>query len=255
MSPDHLPKRKVALAVMAHPDDAEMLCAGTLVRLAVAGWQIHIATTCAGDCGTATLSATEITAIRAREAQASAAVIGAAYHWTGSYDGKVCYDPPTLDRVYALFRQVCPTLVITHPQRDYMLDHEQTHQLARAASFAFSARNISTVPMAEADVSVPWLYYTDPIQGVDEADAPVTPTTIIEITQQQETKLQMLACHASQREWLRVHHGVDDYLDAARRHDAWRGSAINVPAAEAFVQHRGHAYPRNDLLDQLFGRS
>ena len=30
---------------------------------------------------------------------------------------------------------------------------------------------------------------------------------------------------------------------AAKR--AWR-------AAEAFVQHRGHAYPRNDLLAELF---
>jgi hypothetical protein len=33
----------VALALLAHPDDAEILCAGTLIRLADAGWQIHIA--------------------------------------------------------------------------------------------------------------------------------------------------------------------------------------------------------------------
>ena len=32
-----------ALAFMAHPDDAEFLCAGTLIRLAGLGWEIHIA--------------------------------------------------------------------------------------------------------------------------------------------------------------------------------------------------------------------
>ena len=61
----------------------------------------------------------------------------------------------------------------------------------------------------------------------------------------------MLACHASQREWLRAYHGMDEYLDAMRRHAAMRGRQAGVAAAEAFVQHRGHAYPRNDLLAEL----
>src|SRR5690349_9372067 len=42
----------IALTFLAHPDDAEILCGGTLVRLAAAGWNIHIATATAGDCGT-----------------------------------------------------------------------------------------------------------------------------------------------------------------------------------------------------------
>ena len=58
----------------------------------------------------------------------------------------------------------------------------------------------------------------------------------------------MLACHASQREWLRAHHGMDEYLEAVKRHDAARGSCSGVAYAEAFVQHRGHAYPHDDLL-------
>jgi hypothetical protein len=62
----------------------------------------------------------------------------------------------------------------------------------------------------------------------------------------------MLGCHASQREWLRAHHGTDEYLDSMKRHGAMRGSQAGVAAAEAFVQHRGHAYPRNDLLAELF---
>ena len=49
------PQRRVAMSLLAHPDDAEMLCAGTLIRLADAGWEIHIATVANGDCGSTTL--------------------------------------------------------------------------------------------------------------------------------------------------------------------------------------------------------
>ena len=72
--------RKVALALMAHPDDAEFLCAGTLIRLADRGWQIHIATATAGDCGSRTLPPDQIAALRRREATAAAQCIGATYH-------------------------------------------------------------------------------------------------------------------------------------------------------------------------------
>ena len=32
-----------------------------------------------------------------------------------------------------------------------------------------------------------------------------------------------------------------------------RGQQVGVKAAEAFVQHLGHAYPHDDLLAELFG--
>ena len=48
----------VALSLLAHPDDAEFLCAGSLIRLARAhGWQVHVASMTAGDCGSAELPA------------------------------------------------------------------------------------------------------------------------------------------------------------------------------------------------------
>ena len=62
----------------------------------------------------------------------------------------------------------------------------------------------------------------------------------------------MLACHASQREWLRAHHGIDEYLDSMRRFAAVRGKLLGVAAAEGFVQHLGHGYPHDDLLHTLF---
>ena len=180
---------KVALSFLAHPDDAEFLCAGTLARLADAGWNVHIATATPGDCGSATQDRWEISAVRTQEAARAAAMIGATYHCLDERDIFVVFDKPTLQKTIDLFRRVAPSLVFTHAPKDYMMDHEMAS---------------------------------------------------------------MLACHASQREWLRVHHGMDQYMEAMRRHAAERGRAIGVDYAEAFVQHRGHAYPHDDLLAKLF---
>ena len=74
------PNRQVALSFLAHPDDAEILCAGTLIRLADAGWDVHIATATPGDCGSSTLLADQIAEIRRGEATTAARKIGATYH-------------------------------------------------------------------------------------------------------------------------------------------------------------------------------
>ncbi|HID76497.1 MAG TPA: PIG-L family deacetylase [Planctomycetaceae bacterium] len=236
---------------MAHPDDAEFLCAGTLIRLAEAGWTIHIATAAPGDCGTATENRWDISSRRTREAAEAASRLGATYHCLDERDGFIVYDKPTLQKTYDLFRRIAPGLVFTHAPKDYMIDHEQASLLARAASFLYGAPNVSAFPVLEGSC-VPYLYYCDPIEGVDPSGRPVKPTTVVDITAQLDKKTEMLACHASQREWLLKHHGVDEYLDSMKRHAAMRGCEAGVGAAEAFVQHLGHPYPRDDLLAALF---
>ena len=242
------------LAMMAHPDDAEFTCVGTLVRLASAGWEVHIATVAAGDCGSATESPEVIAARRAEEARQAAAMIPATYHCLDERDGFVVYDKPTLRKCVDLFRRVAPRLVFTHHPDDYMMDHVMTSLLSRAASFLYSAPNASTLPLVPGS-RVPHLYYCDPMEGVDSLGRPVEPTTYVDVSAVLEEKAGMLARHASQREWLRAHHGTDEYLDAMRRHARMRGRQAAAEAAEAFVQHRGHAYPRDDLLVELFGSS
>jgi len=245
------PENRTALAFMAHPDDAEMLCAGTLVRLAEAGWDVHIATVANGDCGTLTEAPWAIAGRRTEEARTAAERIGATYHCVGERDGFVVYDKPTLARSYDLFRRVIPSLVFTHAEKDYMMDHEQASLLARAASFLYGAPNCSAVPLGQGS-HVPHLYYCDPIEAVDPLGRLVEPTTLVDITGQLEKKAEMLACHASQRNWLLEHHGMDEYVESMKRHAAMRGKQLGVRAAEAFVQHRGHAYPRDDLLTEMF---
>jgi hypothetical protein len=46
---------------------------------------------------------------------------------------------------------------------------------------------------------------------------------------------------------------MDEYIDAMLRHAKMRGEEMGVAAGEGFVQHRGHAYPREDLLVELLG--
>ncbi|MCC6679904.1 MAG: PIG-L family deacetylase [Phycisphaeraceae bacterium] len=236
---------------MAHPDDAEILCGGTLIRLARLGWQVHIATTARGDCGSATLGPDEIAAIRFKEGQKAAQSMGATYHCLGLPDVNVSFCEQSNRQAIDLFRAIAPTLVFTHPRFDYMLDHEQTHLLARSATFSYPIPNASPLPLIDGS-QVPWLYYVDPLEGLDPYSGRlIEPTTLIDVSAVIDDKAAMLACHASQRDWLRRHHGMDEYIESMKRHGATRGRSLGVACAEAFVQHRGHAYPEHDVLKEL----
>ena len=115
------------------------------------------------------------------------------------------------------------------------------------------SRNASNVPLADNlhTCCIPHLYYCDPLEGIDPFGQPVTATTLIDIRDTLDQKATALACHVSQREWLRAHQGMDEYIDAMKRHAAARGKLIDSPAAEGFIQHRSHGYPKNDLLSEV----
>lgn len=251
----NVPQRRVALSLLAHPDDAEFVCVGTLICLAESGWEVHIATVAAGDCGSATLSRDQIAAVRRSEGIAAAKTIGAAYHCLEEPDIQVVFDKATNRKTIDLLRRIAPTLLFTHPRHDYMLDHEQVHLLARGAAFSYPIPNASALPLV-AGSAIPWLYYCDPIEGRDPYTLiPIVPTTYVDISAQINHKIEALACHASQREWLRSHHGMDEYIYSMKRHSEQRGGEAGVAFAEAFVQHRGHPFPRTDLLAEIVGRS
>lgn len=246
------PAHQVALAFLAHPDDAEILCAGTLIRLVDAGWEVHIVTATAGDCGSTTLPAHEIADIRRQEACAAAQCLGATYHCLEEHDVNVFFDKSTNSKAIDLLRDIAPSVVFTHPRHDYMLDHEQVHLLARSATFSYPVPNASSRPLQDGS-AVPWLYYCDPLEGRDPYSSELTSATNwVDISTEMPRKIGILGCHKSQREWLRSHHGIDEYTDAMTKHAAMRGREIGVAYAEAFVQHTGHAYPQTNLLHELF---
>lgn len=245
----------VVLSVLAHPDDAEFLCAGTLLRLAREhGWQVHIATMTPGDCGSAELSPEEISRIRRAEGAAAAAFLGAAYHCLEERDLQVFYNERALERVTGLLRRVRPRLVVTHSPADYMLDHEMTSTVVRAATFAAPVPNFLRDRGHDPPLEhIPHLYYCDPIEGKDALGRPVAPGVCVDVSGVIDAKAEMLARHASQRAWLLKHHGMDQYLQAMRDAGAARGRPLGVAYAEGFRQHLGHSYPQDDLLGRLLG--
>jgi LmbE family N-acetylglucosaminyl deacetylase len=244
----------VILSVLAHPDDAEFLCAGTLVRLRKLGWEVHIASMTAGDCGSVEHGPEEIAALRQREGATAAGLIGATYHCLLERDLLIFYGERPLESVTRLLRLVRPRIVLTHSPADYMLDHEQTSTIVRAAVFAGPIPNfLPDRNLGAVLPTIPHLYYCDPIEGKDALGRVVEPSFRIDISSAIEEKATMLAAHASQREWLLKHHGMDQYVNAMRAWGAERGHPAGVAFAEGFRQHLGHSYPADNLLAQLLG--
>src|SRR5262249_56859427 len=98
---------------------------------------------------------------------------------------------------------------------------------------------------------IPHLYYVDPIEGLDYFGKPIQPEFIIDVSATFELKLKMLACHASQRNWLLKQHGIDEYLESCKKWSGKRGQEIGVAYGEAFTQHKGHPYPHDNILLSL----
>lgn len=246
---------KIILSILAHPDDAEFLCAGTLIRLQREhDYAVHIASMTPGDCGAAEHDSQAIARIRRIEGANAAALIGATYHCVEEKDLLVFYNERTLEKVTRLLRLVQPSIVLTHSPADYMLDHEMTSTSVRAAAFAAPIPNF----LAERNLGavlpgIPHLYYCDPIEGQDALGQDVAPGFRIDISGVIDTKADMLAAHASQRDWLLKHHGMDHYLLAMRDWSERRGREAGVAFAEGFRQHRGHGYPQENVLGELLG--
>jgi LmbE family N-acetylglucosaminyl deacetylase len=249
----NIPERKIALSLMAHPDDAEFLCAGTLALLRQRGWDIHIATMAPGDKGSATHTREEISEIRRAEAARSAALLDGQYHCLECEDIYILYDRETINRATALLRRVKPSLVFTASPSDYMVDHDMTGKVAQTACFCCGVKNMEVEE--QAFEPVPWLYYADPVECKDRFGQPVAPGMWVDIAEAMETKEAMLRCHASQREWLMAHHGIDEYILMMKESSAKRGQGIGAAFAEGFRQHLGHAYPQENLLKKVLADS
>ena len=245
----------VVLSVLAHPDDAEFLCAGTMIRLVrERGWIAKIASLTAGDCGSTERGPREIAAIRREEARRAAGLIGAEYHCLDERDLLVSYNETALEKVTRLLRETRPRIVLTHSPRDYMLDHEMTSALGRAAAFAAPAPNFlcdrgHPRPLPR----IPHVYYCDAIEGKDLFGQEVPPSFCVDIGGVMDLKTAMLSCHASQRDWLRQHHGMDHYVEAMHAWGRERAKPYGAAFAEGFRQHLGHGYPQEPLLQELLG--
>jgi LmbE family N-acetylglucosaminyl deacetylase len=243
------------LSVMAHPDDTEILVGGTMFNLKEQGWELGIVTVTADDCGSPSLRPDEIARIRYAEAHAAADFLGAWYACAGLMDVEVFANAGNLRRVIDVVRRFDPDVVITHSPVDYMLDHEEASRLVRGVTFALAIPNYPSRqnPPAMIGRAIPALYYADPLAGMDPLGQRIYPHFYVDISKQLLKKREMLSRHTSQREWLRSHQGIDEYLGQMTQWAAGSDRECGFEYAEGFRQHLGHGYPHEPILQKALG--
>ena len=203
----------IALALAAHPDDIEFMMAGTLLRLKDAGCEIHLWNLANGCCGSGKLSRGETAAVRWEEAQASAAMAGGTAHPPLFDDLGIVYDASSLAKTAAVIRLIQPDIILTHSPQDYMEDHQNTARLAVTGVFMRGMKNAETVPPVASCGKLAAVYHALPHGLRDSLRQPVEPDFYTDITSVLARKRALLACHASQKDWLDATQGMDAYLD------------------------------------------
>ncbi len=222
------------LAIVAHPDDAELLCAGTLARAQADGAAIGMCVLCRGDKGQPPSPIEDLGEVRGREMKAAVELLGGELLEGGFNDGELFDSVESRRTVVELVRQFRPTLVLAHAPTDYHADHRAASVLAEAASWfcASAGHRTDSAPLAKP----PGLWWMDTVEMIDFA-----PHFYLDVTDYVELKRQMLRCHTSQL-------SRGDSADFSpletmmiRQYEA-RGAQAGVRAAEAFRQH--HTWKR-----------
>src|SRR2546421_6248111 len=111
---------KTAIAIAAHPDDIELMMAGTLLMLKQKGYETHYLNLSSGNVGSVQYDSETTKKIRLEEARNAAEILGAHFHPPVCNDLEIVYDVPSLRRLAAIIREVRPSIVLTHSPEDYM---------------------------------------------------------------------------------------------------------------------------------------
>ena len=216
------------LAIGAHPDDLELLCAGTLAKYVRAGHRVVMCHVANGNKGHATIPSDELARMRRAEAQRAAAVIGAESVTADSDDMRVLPDDEeTQTRMVEIIRAAAPDLIITHWPQDYHTDHRATSKLVFDASFIAGLPAVKTAqpPLPK----VPPIYYMDTLAGVG-----FVPTEYVDVSDVMQVKRDALLEHKSQADWLKGFNNIDtiDFIDTVAK---FRGLQCGAFFAEGFV--------------------
>jgi len=229
------------LAVAAHPDDVELLCAGTLGLLSRQGHELWLAHMTVGDKG-GQQPPDELARIRGEEALSAAKILGAETYGgiTGDLELYVC--ARHAQRITELLDEVEPNVVITHALSDYHPDHRIT---GRMVVDRVGVRSVQ-----------PPVLYMDTVAGIDFA-----PEFYCDIAETVELKKDMLRCHTSQIQWMaRYRHTDIEYI--IEWVGAWRGLQCGARYAEGFrvetsvgsCEQSREAVETMSLVDAVTGR-
>lgn len=229
---------KNVLAVAAHPDDIEILMAGTLMRLAAAGYQIHYWNLANGCCGSDTMDRAETARVRRKESIASCEKLGAVFHEPICDDLSIFYDQTTLAKVTSEIRSIEPKIILTHALSDYMEDHMNTARLVVTAAFSRAMKNFPVDPPHSTTTQSVCLYHAQPYSNLTPMRKMVVPDLFVDTSELLDRKKELLACHTSQKDWLDHSQGIDSYLSALESLDRSVGQlSEKYEMAEGWRQH------------------
>ncbi len=216
------------LAIMAHPDDAELLCGASLARSVDRGRAVGILDLTGGEMGSAGSGE-----IRAREAERAASVLGVAVRRTaGLPDAGLENDHASRLVVARHLRELRPRIVVTHWKVGRHRDHRVASELVRDAAFLSGLRRLE---VEGAPFRPRKLVYATAFRE----DAP-RPSFVVDVTEQIDRKMEALEAYGSQ---FTGKHGIGEVfpggarpvLEQVRVQMAHYGSLIRAAYGEPFL--------------------
>lgn len=218
------------LCVAAHPDDIEILCAGTLARYAAEGHQVTMAIFTSGNMGDAVIRPEELAGIREAESRAAAGLIGAKLIWGAVMDEHVFPDREQRRLMIDILREADPDVIFTHSPSDYHPDHRYVGQLVFDAYFQKGLPHIPDQQQPACRFGHAQVYFMDNLGGIG-----FQPTEYVDISAFFEIKKKMLACHKSQFAAMQQLASTDlfEMIEVQAR---FRGMAAGCRYAEGFTR-------------------
>ena len=215
------------LAIMAHPDDAELLCGGALIKSVSRGRRIGVLDLTAGERGSS--GSPEV---RAKEAARASEILGLAERrCAGLPDAALENDNESRHVVAEHLRALRPRIVVTHWPVGRHRDHRIASELVRDACFLSALKKLDVA--GEPFRPLKLVYAT-----AFREDA-VPPDFVVDISDHVDRKLEAVSAYASQFDGATAGGevragGERPLLDQVRAQLAHYGSLIRVAYGEPF---------------------
>ncbi len=215
------------LAIMAHPDDAELLCGGSLAKASSCGQRTGILDLTQGETGT-----TGNKGIRAKEATEASAVLGLSVRRNAMLaDSELINDNQTKSVLVEIIRDLKPRAVLTHSREARHPDHRQAAQLVYDSCFLSGLTNYRAIgKIHRPDNVIHCLLFREELEK---------PTFVVDITDQIDVKLKSIECYESQFDGKTAagevfSGGSRPLIDQVKMHCAFHGSRIRTLYGEPF---------------------
>ncbi len=217
------------LAIAAHPDDVELTCGGTLLRMAQRGYKTGILDLTAGEMGTRGTPK-----IRANEAARAAKLLAVKWRGTlGVPDSDVQPSRQHKLRLAAMIRQLRPKTVILPYWEARHPDHYHASTLGYEGCFLAGLKQLPIEGEAYRPFKILYSisYYVD-----------VRPTFVVDITAQYERRRKAILAFASQfrptknEKSGKVHLAIDRLEAEMNQLARHYGQMIGVDYGEPFLQ-------------------